>query len=191
MRTRLSHTTRASCPNSGSCRGAAGRVSPGSPIGVPPPFRACPPMLAAPPVRRAGLARVRRGPNGHLLRMSEQESVVDAWGIQQDWVDADEHAQRVDDATVARLREVIGTPPADLEERAPIVTRPGRRLGLGRVEVTCEDGSTRTVEDRLPDDFPLGYHRVRVGGHDRLLVVSPGRCRRPEQQTWGWTVQLY
>jgi 4-alpha-glucanotransferase len=123
--------------------------------------------------------------------MDEQPAPVDAWGIQQEWVDADDRPQRVDDATVARLREVIGEPPADLEERAPIVTRPGRRLGLGRVEVACEDGSTRTVEDRLPDDFPLGYHRVRVGDVDRLLVVSPGRCRRPDRQTWGWTVQLY
>src|SRR3954462_9374201 len=144
MRTRLSHTTSASCPNSGSCRGAAGSVSPGSTIGVPPPFRGCGPMLAAPPLPWPGPACVRHGPNGHLVRMSEQESVVDAWGIQQDWVDADERPQRVDDATVARLREVIGRPPADREERAPIVTRPGRRLGLGRVEVTCEDGSTRT-----------------------------------------------
>jgi 4-alpha-glucanotransferase len=134
---------------------------------------------------------VGRPDNGHLVRMSEHGSAVDAWGIQQDWVDADERPQRVDDATVARLREVIGRPPADLDERAPIVTRPGRRLGLGRLEVGCEDGSARTVDDRLPDDFPLGYHRVRVGDHDRLLIVSPGRCRRPAQQTWGWTVQLY
>lgn len=123
--------------------------------------------------------------------MGEQSFGVDAWGIQQDWVDADDRPQRVDDATVARLRTLIGRPPADLEERAPIVTRPGRDLALGRVEVACEDGATRIVDDRLPDDFPLGYHRVRVGGHDRLLVVSPGRCRRPGRQTWGWTVQLY
>ncbi|GAB7005224.1 4-alpha-glucanotransferase [Nocardioides sp. AN3] len=116
---------------------------------------------------------------------------VDAWGLQRDWVDADDHPQRVDEVTLDRLRELIGTPPEDLEDRAPLVTRPGRRLGLGALEVRCEDGVRRTIEDEVPSDFPLGYHRVEVGGHDRLLVVSPGRCHQPSEQAWGWTVQLY
>ena len=74
---------------------------------------------------------------------------VDAWGIQRDWIDSDDRPQTVADETVASLRAVIGTPPADLEERAPIVTRPGRDLGLGRVHVTCEDGTEHTVEGRM------------------------------------------
>jgi 4-alpha-glucanotransferase len=93
---------------------------------------------------------------------------------------------------VARLRAVVGEPPADLEDRAPLVVRPGDPLGLGDATVTCEDGSTREVGDELPDDFPLGYHRVRdAAGRDRRLIVSPGRCFVPEEQRWGWTVQLY
>ena len=117
---------------------------------------------------------------------------VDAWGVQRRWVDADDGPHEVDDKTVVRLREVIGTPPDDLEQRAPIVTRPGRALGLGTVRVTCEDGTERDVEDRLPDDFPLGYHRLRTPeGTERRLVVSPGRCWVPDQQAWGWAVQLY
>src|SRR4051794_20629884 len=147
--------------------------------GTPPRY----PVGALPHPGRVGDAR-----SGHLRAMSR---TADAWGLQQDWVDADDRAQRVDDATIDRLREVIGTPPADLDDRAPIVTRPGRTLGLGRLDVRCEDGTTRTIGDRVPDDFPLGYHRVRVGGHDRLLAVSPGRCHQPEEQTWGWAVQLY
>ncbi|WP_220451214.1 4-alpha-glucanotransferase [Nocardioides dongkuii] len=116
---------------------------------------------------------------------------ADAWGLQQDWVDADDRPQRVADETIKRLREVIGRPPEDLDERRPVVTRPGRRLGLGPVTVVCEDGTERQVGDVLPEDFPLGYHRVQVGGRDRLLVVSPGRCAVPTEQRWGWTVQLY
>ena len=112
---------------------------------------------------------------------------VDQWGIQQDWLDADDQPQRSPDATVELLREVIGEPPSDLEERAPVVTRPGRRTGL-RSTVTCEDGSTRELDDVVPDDFPLGYHRLADG---RRLIVSPGRCWQPEQQVWGFTVQLY
>jgi 4-alpha-glucanotransferase len=117
---------------------------------------------------------------------------VDAWGLQRDWVDADDRPHRAPGETIRQLRDVIGTPPEDLESRAPVVTRPGRRLGLGPVRVVCEDGSTREVGDVLPQDFPLGYHRIVEGnGPGRLLVVSPGRCWLPDAQQWGWTVQLY
>ena len=103
--------------------------------------------------------------------------------------------------TVARLREAIGEPPGDLDARAPVVTRPGGDLGnaldapgSAAVEVVCEDGSTRWLDGTtVPRDFPLGYHRMRTPqGHDRLLVVSPGRCWLPQgRRAWGWTVQLY
>ncbi len=118
---------------------------------------------------------------------------VDRWGIQLEWVDADDRAQTVPADIVGRLREQIGEAPEDLESRAPVVTRPGRDLGLGTVEVVCEDGERRRVDGTLPDDFPLGYHRVRTAeDHDRLLVVSPGRCWLPPGwRAWGWAVQLY
>jgi 4-alpha-glucanotransferase len=118
---------------------------------------------------------------------------VDRWGIQLRWVDADDEPQVVADGTVRALREAIGEPPHDLERRSPIVTRPGRDIALGSVEVVCEDGERRRVDGTLPEDFPLGYHRVHTAeGHDRLLVVSPGRCWLPTGwRTWGWAVQLY
>jgi 4-alpha-glucanotransferase len=120
------------------------------------------------------------------------QPTTDAWGIQQDWLDADDQPQHTSDEIVALVRELVGTPPDDLDRTAPIVTRPGRRLGLGPATVTCEDGSTRAVGDTLPADFPLGYHRiVDSSGTDRSLVVSPGRCCTPTEQQWGFTVQLY
>jgi 4-alpha-glucanotransferase len=118
--------------------------------------------------------------------------VVDDRGVQHAWVDADDRPQRVAAETVARLHDVIGTPPADLEDRAPVVTRPGRDPGTGPIRVTCEDGSVHDVDGALPDDFPLGYHRMRTrDGRDRSLIVSPGRCWLPERPSWGWAVQLY
>lgn len=126
-------------------------------------------------------------PNGHRCCVQQ-----DAWGIQEQWLDSDDRPQRVAPETVARLRQVIGTPPDELESTAPVVTRPGRDPGLGRAQVACEDGTVREVDGRLPEDFPLGYHRARTAdGTERLLIVSPGRCWLPGEQSWGWTVQLY
>jgi len=120
------------------------------------------------------------------------DAAVDEWGVQHRWLDARDEVHETSEETVSRLHEVIGTPPSDLEERAPVVTRPGRDLGLGAVRVRCEDGTEREVDGRLPDDFPLGYHRLTTAaGVERRLVVSPGRCWLPEEPTWGWAVQLY
>src|SRR5262245_31363823 len=159
--------------------------------------------------RRASRFSRRRSPGGIIGRVGSEDSTddrddaarpgprhVDRWGIQLRWVGADNQTQTVADDVVRTLRETIGEPPDDLESRAPVVTRPGRELGLGTgevVEVVCEDGERRSVDGTLPDDFPLGYHRVLTAdGHDRLLVVSPGRCWLPEGwRAWGWTVQLY
>ncbi len=118
-------------------------------------------------------------------------STADAWGIQRDWIDADDREQRVPEETVRLLREVIGQPPADLDDRAPVVTRPGRGTGLVG-EVACEDGTRRRLDDVVDADFPLGYHSLTTdAGQPRRLIVSPGRCWLPPEQTWGWSVQLY
>ncbi|MBB3675429.1 4-alpha-glucanotransferase [Modestobacter versicolor] len=118
---------------------------------------------------------------------------TDAWGIDASWLDALDEEHTVAPATIERLREVIGTPPDDLAERAPIVARPGDPLEVDEAEVACEDGTTRHVDGELPEDFPLGYHRLRTpDGRDRRLIVSPGRCWLPEGwRAWGWAVQLY
>ncbi len=117
----------------------------------------------------------------------------DAWGIHSHWVHASDRVLEVASETVRRLRDVIGVPPPDLDATGPIVTRPGRALGLGDVEVDCEDGQTIAVGDALPADFPLGYHWLRTSaGATRRLIVSPGRCWLPDGwRAWGWTVQLY
>ena len=121
----------------------------------------------------------------------------DAWGIQQHWVDAYDQPHRVPEATLDALRRVIGTPPPDLEDRAPVVTRPGRTLGLGRLEVECEDGTPRDVRRRaargLPPRLPPAsarwptVRRRRGGGWSS----RPAAAGCPSGQRWGWSVQLY
>ncbi|UOY02719.1 4-alpha-glucanotransferase [Blastococcus sp. PRF04-17] len=117
---------------------------------------------------------------------------TDEWGIDASWLDALDEEHEVAQATIDRLREIIGEPPADLEDRAPIVARPGDALEIDEAEVVCEDGEVRSVDGALPDDFPLGYHWLQTPeGYRRRLIVSPGRCWLPEDRRWGWAVQLY
>jgi len=117
---------------------------------------------------------------------------TDEWGIDASWLDALDEEHEVAPETIERLREVIGRPPADLEDRAPIVARPGDALEVDDATVVCEDGEVRQIDGDLPDDFPLGYHWLQTPeGRRRRLIVSPGRCWLPEDRRWGWAVQLY
>jgi 4-alpha-glucanotransferase len=120
-------------------------------------------------------------------------ATTDEWGIDAIWLDSDDREHEVAPATIDRLREVIGRPPEDLEQRAPIVARPGDPLEVDEAEVVCEDGQVRQIDGCLPDDFPLGYHWLHTReGRRRRLIVSPGRCWLPEgHRAWGWAVQLY
>lgn len=117
----------------------------------------------------------------------------DPWGLHWHWTDAHEQLRTVPAETLQELHDAIGRAPDDLEERAAVVTRPGRDPGLGRVVVRCEDGVDRVVDGTVPDDFPYGYHVIHeASGCARRLIVSPGRCWLPDGwRAWGWAAQLY
>jgi 4-alpha-glucanotransferase len=120
------------------------------------------------------------------------QPTTDEWGIDASWLDALDEEHSVAQTTIDRLREVIGAPPADLEDRAPIVARPGDALEVDEADVVCEDGDVRHIDGELPPDFPLGYHWLQSrDGRRRRLIVSPGRCWLPDDRAWGWAVQLY
>jgi 4-alpha-glucanotransferase len=139
--------------------------------------------------RPAEAARRRRCPED---RGVTRTPTTDEWGIDATWMDAFDEEHEVAPATIERLREVIGHPPADLEDLAPIVARPGDALEIDAAEVLCEDGEIRRIDGELPADFPFGYHRLRPErGAERRLIVSPGRCWLPDRRAWGWAVQLY
>ncbi len=132
------------------------------------------------------------------MSSARYDPATDRWGIDTRWVDATEQTRSVPAETLTALRDLIGQPPDDLEQRAPIVARPGRSVGSSSAalpaEVDCEDGLTRRLDtDRLPADFPLGYHRLRgADGSERRLIVSPGRCwLPPDRRAWGLAVQVY
>ncbi|MET0417530.1 MAG: 4-alpha-glucanotransferase, partial [Actinoplanes sp.] len=110
------------------------------------------------------------------------ESVVGVLGLL--GVDATTKAAISAGLAAVRERDELGRLPGT------IVVREGTGRELpGPAEITCEDGSVRQCAE-IPDDLPLGWHRLTAGGQDITLVVVPAEL--PEApETWGWMLQLY
>lgn len=71
-----------------------------------------------------------------------------------------------------------------------VVVRSGSARALpGPGTILLEDGTELEVTG-IPDDLPLGWHRLRVAGQDVTLVVVPTELTEPAE-AWGWMLQLY
>lgn len=118
--------------------------------------------------------------------------MTDAWGVDTSYLNSADEEQVIADETIKQLRALIGEPPEDLEEAAPIVTRPGAPSPVAG-ELALEGGGSLRIEaTTVPLECPLGYHVLRTDdGRERRMIVSPGRCQQPGQRWWGWMVQLY
>ena len=110
------------------------------------------------------------------------ESMVGVLGLL--GVDATTPAAISAELAAVRERDRLGRLPGT------IVVRAGTSRTLpGPATVVLEDGGTRDVAE-VPDDLPLGWHRLSVGGQNVALVVVPAEL--PEApETWGWMLQLY
>jgi 4-alpha-glucanotransferase len=80
---------------------------------------------------------------------------------------------------------------AERAAAAVVVAAPGDRLARPG-EVVSEDGVELGQVARLPRELPIGYHRLRRGAREQLLLVAPRRCPLPpDLRAWGWAAQLY
>lgn len=81
----------------------------------------------------------------------------------------------------------------DARQRLPptVVVTEGRSRPLGvAARLDLEDGTSILVDDEVPDDLPLGWHRIVTDDQEVTLIVAPARM--PDiPATWGWMLQLY
>lgn len=114
-----------------------------------------------------------------------------AWGVAPGYVDAREEWKESPPETVAAILDAMGAGDDAPPESPVVVARPGDEIDAG--EVWFEDGGSARVDGTLPEDTPLGYHRlIARDGRERDLIVSPGACHLPDgMRSWGWAVQLY
>ncbi len=123
---------------------------------------------------------------------------TDIWGIDDGYEDVLGNWRKTEEATRVAILKAMGIGPSDppISLRNPVrVLRPGQTFSLpGPAELTLEDGTRLPIDGRLPQDLPLGYHRLRVFDEEIPIeiIVSPGRCYLPAGfRAWGWAVQLY
>jgi 4-alpha-glucanotransferase len=108
---------------------------------------------------------------------------IDAWG-----------RRRVTPASARRtVLEAMRLDP-DVAQRAARKVRLARRgdqLPSG-TELVLEDATELGALRVVPREVPFGYHRLRRGGEEQLLLVAPPRCPLPRGwRAWGFAVQLY
>ncbi len=123
---------------------------------------------------------------------------TDAWGIDVTYEDAAGALQHISEEDLQVLRSAIGPLPkmtgSWFEEPVKVV-RPGESIPLPTsAALTLEDGTLLELQDRLPEDLPIGYHwlQMKKSSSAVRLIVSPGRCHFPPGlRIWGWNAQLY
>lgn len=107
------------------------------------------------------------------------------------WTDAWGRRRRTPAGARATVIAAMGGD-AELEDAALAVEVAHRGDIIRPGELQLEDGSELGRIAGVPRDLPHGYHRLRRGGRELLLVVAPRRCHLPrDMRTWGWAVQVY
>jgi 4-alpha-glucanotransferase len=130
----------------------------------------------------------------------------DPWGLLPGYHDIWGDWQAPDEVTASALRRAMGADRGDPDEPLPasprvtfVVAGAGpARCGLERGTLVLEDDtSVKLRKGRLPEDLPLGYHRVvadggRSGPELEHVIVVPDRAPRVAgARRWGITAQLY
>ena len=110
-----------------------------------------------------------------------------AW-IEDEYRDAFGARRRITPRVRRRVAALLGDEPARGLEPVAVV-RPGAALPAPG-EVTLQDGTELGHVSRLPRDAPYGYHRLRAGNDEQVLLTGPGRCPPPGERRWGWAIQL-
>jgi 4-alpha-glucanotransferase len=111
--------------------------------------------------------------------------------VQTHYLDALGRRRESPPEAVAAIRRAIGD--ATGEPSPVIVVTEGDRPALGAAEIRLEDGTSLTIDHRLPAETPVGYHEIaRADGTAARLIVAPATCFLPEAlRIWGWVIQLY
>lgn len=111
--------------------------------------------------------------------MDDSSIPTDAWGITDGYHDIDGVWHATSPETREALRSAMGDP--DPGPPRWFVDQGAPETLWGPADLVLEDGTELVANDRLPEDLPLGWHRLhpRDGGPATELVVVAPRCPAP------------
>src|SRR5205807_8272715 len=136
---------------------------------------------------------------------SDLAALAAAYGVATAYENWEQREVAVDaDVVVAILAQfdVDASSPEKIREALAAVRRPRAlpptlvlRQGVSRpldgpATVYLEDGSRVAVDDLIPGDLPLGWHRLVTADAEATLVVAPEKLPAAPS-AWGWMLQLY
>jgi 4-alpha-glucanotransferase len=116
-----------------------------------------------------------------------------AWGVDSWYFDYAGNENHAPAATIAAILNEMGAVDDHPSQSAPLVLTHGQEYYVhGQWHIALEGGQSQSGEGHLPQDLPLGYHRLSIDGSEQMLVVAPAKCLAPpDQKIWGWAMQLY
>ena len=108
------------------------------------------------------------------------------------WTDAWGRRRVTPERARRAVLAAIGADGSEVERAARSVELADRGQEIRPGDLELEDGSQLGGVARVPRDLPFGYHRLRRGAEECLLIVAPPRCPLPDGlRSWGWAVQTY
>jgi 4-alpha-glucanotransferase len=135
------------------------------------------------------------------MTLDELRRIAEARGIATRFTDAASRTYEVAEATLEAVLDAMGLPPEQAAWPPVVVTRSGRLSSWAPpdgepVTLVLEGGEERAAPAGLPDDLPLGWHRLEGRTGATTLVVAPARSHLPATlagggRAWGWAAQLY
>jgi 4-alpha-glucanotransferase len=129
-----------------------------------------------------GVARAYEGSDRETVSVDDEIVVAVLARLDVDASSAESIQRELDQVEADRARRPLPHTIAVTQGSGRLLGVPGRLL--------LEDGTTLDVDDALPADLPLGWHRLIAGDQQVTVVVAPARM--PEvPRTWGWMLQLY
>jgi 4-alpha-glucanotransferase len=108
------------------------------------------------------------------------------------WTDAWGRRRTTSDAARQAVLAAMNAEAGELARAARAVEVAHRGDAISAGELRLEDGTELGRLAAIPRDAPYGYHRLRRGTEECLLLLAPRRCALPGGlRAWGWAVQLY
>jgi 4-alpha-glucanotransferase len=129
------------------------------------------------------------------MRIAALRDIARRHGIETSFIDASGRRRQASkdalaaaiEARSARTREPGAVDPVTVVWGS---AKPNLEIA-GDWDLALEDGSWRAGRGAILDPLPHGYHVLRAGEHETLIIAAPQKAHAPREKSWGLFAPLY